>query len=1238
MGVIKKLKGRELVGWQQNPEVDVYPITNIGAVFNDQSVPLSDILNGLQQQISGGSGGGSSASTYPINYLWAYTTARTDSEALSKLNRSEQVNVPTNFVGNTSFTVPDGYYIYMTTARNQGGVYLRWEDNSIWSVPVRIGSGYTTSYTGNDGEGYNYAYCRTNNATPPNIPASLTVVRLGGLSDNQGISASDGSISYASYNVWYDHPLGVDGTYQWEWVAISRGSDNAGWSAYTGPTLWSKFGVDGRDGDGIEYIFTALAEEAPTPQFINKYNGRIGEQSSDYREVLIENCTSDSFYQQDDFIPSGWHDTPQILSQSYNKQYVSVRKKRFTNENEGYWGHFSQPVLWAKISSSAITMTLDSDAVILDDNTSSTSTKIVSCTGIHIWDGDREITTDPNYYIEITASPINSIDDILILNVVSQIEGNQVHTIDIQDPDYNNGYGYNFTYSVDTFQSSLGMMFCLSRLDEFTAMNEGAYAIGYTARIYNRDNRTVPIAEITKAQSVQIVNINDGTSYMMQVSPNSLPVSRVNSASLYTFTGDNQIDITVKACSGTEVTSCNIYNSNQGEGKLYVTVRAYNAQGPTSVEYASYLSGNGSDIISYTLSDAGNNCLYYIVNLYYVSEGVARLVETETVNLVIKGDDGVSAYTLSMSNDSAIIDEQTVDAASLAVATANQMTVYEGVVDITSRCTFGVTSSSLPTGLSVSNNGRDFKLVPNSDIRGILDEGNYSYTVTAYIDDVPVAVKMFKFIVRNITADGVVFKLNITNDTWQYDGDTGASITTQRSSVSVSSIASGTSQQESFTMISSSDSIPTTGLVVVYPVTLSSLVDTSSKLITPYGEFTGNGWDLQLYYNAVLVDSEHIGCVKNGATGATPTAQQGLRGAVVRNRGEWSSDNVTYCYNTDMEGNGPAENNTVYIDIVYYNGNTYQCIQHHTSISDRAPGNTSYWTVAQNIEFLATKVIVADAADVQVLSGGSVVVKDENQTIVGGMTGGTSSSLNDIIIWAGDTASNMGSAPFRVCEDGSFIATKGSIGGFTIGSDYIESIDGAYDSTYNGTSSKFFLYSSSDGLLGFSSTVNSSGQKWAILGLNCLPLTTEATAMLRIEDIIPSDTEFSYNKIGAYINMKGAHQYDDAGYTNVAIYIPAGKVCGFRPAVRRVKSSRTLSKVDSMIFITASNITLTLPSGCEDGQMYMIQPYGNSAFIACSGSDTFEDNSTSKGLVGYVLYFIIYDSVNSKWSLGYSNV
>jgi len=69
-------------------------------------------------------------------------------------------------------------------------------------------------------------------------------------------------------------------------------------------------------------------------------------------------------------------------------------------------------------------MTLDNDAIILDDDTSDSSTKIVSCTGVHIWDGSKEITTDSNYYIEISAEPINSVNTILAVNVVNGIQGN----------------------------------------------------------------------------------------------------------------------------------------------------------------------------------------------------------------------------------------------------------------------------------------------------------------------------------------------------------------------------------------------------------------------------------------------------------------------------------------------------------------------------------------------------------------------------------------------------------------------------------------------------------------------------------------------------------------------------------------------------------------------------------------------------------------------------------------------
>jgi len=47
--------------------------------------------------------------------------------------------------------------------------------------------------------------------------------------------------------------------------------------------------------------------------------------------------------------------------------------------------------------------------------------------------------------------------------------------------------------------------------------------------------------------------------------------------------------------------------------------------------------------------------------------------------------------------------------------------------------------------------------------------------------------------------------------------------------------------------------------------------------------------------------------------------------------------------------------------------------------------------------------MIADSADMQVLSSGSVVVKDNNGNTVGGMTGGSTQSTNDVIIWAGNS-------------------------------------------------------------------------------------------------------------------------------------------------------------------------------------------------------------------------------------------
>ena len=77
-------------------------------------------------------------------------------------------------------------------------------------------------------------------------------------------------------------------------------------------------GNDGRDGDGVEYIFKLTSAAIP-PE----------------RPTSIEQTT--------DFIPVGWTDNPVGVSAINNYEWVSVRKFR-----NNLWGSFSNPALWAK--------------------------------------------------------------------------------------------------------------------------------------------------------------------------------------------------------------------------------------------------------------------------------------------------------------------------------------------------------------------------------------------------------------------------------------------------------------------------------------------------------------------------------------------------------------------------------------------------------------------------------------------------------------------------------------------------------------------------------------------------------------------------------------------------------------------------------------------------------------------------------------------------------------------------
>lgn len=200
------------------------------------------------------------------------------------------------------FTPPTGWY---TTDQNMvGTIWMSWAVfqtagtiQGEWSTPVRVTG--ENGKDGQDGKSIEFIYKVSNR-----VPNS---------SDKPSSVNEDGSVP----DGWTDHPTGVSESNQYEWMCVRTKTDDL-WSDWNGPTVWSKWGANGKDGDGVEYIYkrttTNLSPDRPT-------------------EVS----------QEDDFVPEGWTDDPTGVNENNMYEWVCVRKYK-----EGIWSEFSNPALWAK--------------------------------------------------------------------------------------------------------------------------------------------------------------------------------------------------------------------------------------------------------------------------------------------------------------------------------------------------------------------------------------------------------------------------------------------------------------------------------------------------------------------------------------------------------------------------------------------------------------------------------------------------------------------------------------------------------------------------------------------------------------------------------------------------------------------------------------------------------------------------------------------------------------------------
>lgn len=196
-------------------------------------------------------------------------------------------------------------YIWMAQCWVEKGIY------GSWSVTCITGQ---NGEDGKDGNMIEYVYKRFSSEL---LTPSQHVPNI-----QEGTSRSEKPIATGG---WTDHPQGVTKELPYEYFSFSTWQQEVGeWSSFSIPVIWSHFGQNGHDGDGVQYIFK-IADSAPanpTPSDINI-----------------------AAYQNGEYVPSGWTDNPRNLTTQGQKQWVCVRKYHSVN-GQMKWDAYEGPTLW----------------------------------------------------------------------------------------------------------------------------------------------------------------------------------------------------------------------------------------------------------------------------------------------------------------------------------------------------------------------------------------------------------------------------------------------------------------------------------------------------------------------------------------------------------------------------------------------------------------------------------------------------------------------------------------------------------------------------------------------------------------------------------------------------------------------------------------------------------------------------------------------------------------------------
>ena len=126
---------------------------------------------------------------------------------------------------------------------------------------------------------------------------------------------------------WTDFPQGLLGENGKSWkyeLYTYRLKNNDVWGEFVPIEYYSILGVDGDDGNGLEYVYALSDSRNNVPTL-----------------SIPDDWETNVSYQESNYIPKGWHDNPQQVSPGGSVQFYSIRQRI-----DGKWGKFSDPKVW----------------------------------------------------------------------------------------------------------------------------------------------------------------------------------------------------------------------------------------------------------------------------------------------------------------------------------------------------------------------------------------------------------------------------------------------------------------------------------------------------------------------------------------------------------------------------------------------------------------------------------------------------------------------------------------------------------------------------------------------------------------------------------------------------------------------------------------------------------------------------------------------------------------------------